>query len=112
MRWLTETKTKAPGPSISRAASIFGCKTASQGGRMREGIVREFGMLRYTPLCLKGITSEDLLYSTVGPLLRVTWKPGWADSLGEVGVYSVYLWLNPSPETYHNIANQLFAHTK
>ena len=78
MKWLTETKTKAPGPSISRAGSIFGCKTASQGGRMREGIVREFGMVRYTPLCLKGITSEDLLYSTgnSAPCYMEAWRGG------------------------------------
>ena len=31
---------------------------------MREGIVREFGMARYTQLCLKRVTNEDLVYST------------------------------------------------
>ena len=33
-------------------------------GQMREGIVREFGMDRYTLLYLKWITNKDLLYST------------------------------------------------
>ena len=32
--------------------------------RMREGIVREFGMDRYTLLYLKRMTNKDLLYST------------------------------------------------
>ena len=32
--------------------------------KMREGIVREFGMDRYTLLYLKWITNKDLLYST------------------------------------------------
>ena len=31
---------------------------------MEEGIGREFGMDMYTLLCLKWITSKDLLYST------------------------------------------------
>ena len=33
-------------------------------GRIGEGIVREFGMDRYTLLYLKWITNKDLLYST------------------------------------------------
>ena len=33
-------------------------------GKMREGIVREFGMDTYTLLYLKWITNKDLLYST------------------------------------------------
>ena len=32
--------------------------------RMGEGIVREFGMDRYTLLYLKRMTNKDLLYST------------------------------------------------
>ena len=31
---------------------------------MEEGIGREFGMDKYTLLCLKWITNRDLLYST------------------------------------------------
>jgi len=34
------------------------------GGRMGEGIVREFGMDMYTLLYIKWITNKDLLYST------------------------------------------------
>ena len=34
------------------------------GGRMGEGIVREFGMNMYPLLYLKWITNKDLLYST------------------------------------------------
>ena len=34
------------------------------GEGLREGIVREFGMDRYTLLYLKWITNKDLLYST------------------------------------------------
>ena len=33
-------------------------------GCWREGIVREFGMDMYTLLCLKWVTTKDLLYST------------------------------------------------
>ena len=33
-------------------------------GRMREGIVREFGTGKYTLLYFKWITHKDLLYST------------------------------------------------
>ena len=33
------------------------------GGRMGEGIVGEFGMNRYTLLCLKWKTNKGLLYS-------------------------------------------------
>ena len=39
---------------------IYGC----QGEEWEEGIVREFGMDRYTLLYLKWITNKDLLYST------------------------------------------------
>ena len=34
------------------------------GGRLGEGIVREFGIDMYTLLYLKWITNKDLLYST------------------------------------------------
>ena len=34
------------------------------GGRMQEGLVREFGMDMYTLLYLKWITNKDLLPST------------------------------------------------
>ena len=35
-----------------------------QGGRVGEGIVREFGIDMYTLLYLKWITNKDLLYNT------------------------------------------------
>ena len=44
-------------------------------GRMREGIVREFGMDMYILLYLKWITNKDLLSST-GTLLNVMWQLG------------------------------------
>ena len=37
---------------------------AYQGEGQRQGIVREFGMDKYTLLYLKWITNKDLLYST------------------------------------------------
>ena len=38
------------------------------GGRWEEGIVWEFRMDTYTVLCLKQMTSKDLLYSTCSML--------------------------------------------
>ena len=37
---------------------------AGEGGRMGQGIDREFGMVVYTQLYLKWITNKDRLYST------------------------------------------------
>ena len=39
-------------------------KVGQRGEECGEGIVREFGMDRYTLPYLKGITNKDLLYST------------------------------------------------
>ena len=45
-------------------------------GRIGEGIVREFGMDRYTLLYLKCKTNKDILYSIGKTLLNVMWQPG------------------------------------
>ena len=44
------------------------------GGSTGEGVVREFGMDIYTPLCLKWITNRDCI--AYGALLNVAWQPG------------------------------------
>ena len=59
------------------------------GGRMGEGIVREFWMDMDTLLYLTWRTSKDLLDST-GTLLNVMWQPGWEGSLGENGYMYMY----------------------
>ena len=63
------------------------------GGRMGEGIVREFGMDMDTLLCLTWRTNKDLLDSTgsSAPCHAVAWMGG--ESGGE-GI-RVYGWLNP-----------------
>ena len=53
------------------------------------GIVRDFGKVMYTLLCLKWITNKDLLYAH-GALLSVMWQPGWEGSLGENGYMYTY----------------------
>ena len=53
------------------------------------GIVRDFGKVTYTLLCLKWITNKDLLYAH-GALLSVMWQPGWEGSLGENGYMYTY----------------------
>ena len=47
-----------------------------QGGRMGEGIVREFGFNMYKLLYLKWITNNHLLYST-GNSAQCYVKPKW-----------------------------------
>ena len=59
------------------------------GGRMQEGIAREFGMDMYTLLYLKWITNKDLLDST-GNSANVRWQPGWEGSLGQNGYMFIY----------------------
>ena len=54
------------------------------GGRMGEGIVREFRMDMYTLLYLKWITNKNLLCSTGNSAQRYV-APGWEGSLGENG---------------------------
>ena len=57
---------------------------------MGEGIVREFGMYRYTLLHLKWITNKGLLYIALGTLLNVMWQLGWERSLEENGHMYIY----------------------
>ena len=52
---------------------VAGVQAEGQG--WGEGIVREFGMDRYTLLYLKWITSKDLLIIQ-RTLLNVMWQPG------------------------------------
>ena len=59
------------------------------GGRVG-GIVREFGMDRYTLLYLKWITNKGLLYIALGTLLNVMWQLGWERSLEESGYMYIY----------------------
>ena len=58
-----------------------------------EGIVREFGVVRYTLLYLKLITNKDLLYSTgnSAQCYVAAWVGG--ESGGEW--IHVYIWLSP-----------------
>ena len=51
------------------------------GGSTGEGVVGEFGMDIYTPLCSKWITNRVCI--AYGALLNVTRQPGWEESLGE-----------------------------
>ena len=37
----------------------------------------------YLLLCLKWVTSKDLLYIAHGTLFNVVWQPGWEGSLGQ-----------------------------
>ena len=57
---------------------------------MGEGIVREFGMDRYTLLYLKWITNQGVLYIALGTLLNVMWQLGWEGSLEENGYIYMY----------------------
>ena len=57
---------------------------------MGEGIVRKFGMDRYTLLYLKWITNKGLLYIALGTLLNVMWQLGWERDLGENGYMYMY----------------------
>ena len=56
---------------------------------MGGGIVREFGMNRYTVLYLKWITNKDY-YTAQGTLLSVIWQPGWEQGLKENGCMYMY----------------------
>ena len=62
-------------------------------GRMRGGIVREFGMDMCTLLYLKWITNNDLLHNTGNSALRyvAAWMGG---EFGREWMY-VYVWLSP-----------------
>ena len=55
-------------------------RVAEQGGRMGEGIVREFGMHMHILLYLKRITNKDLLYNTENSAQCCM---AWEGSLGE-----------------------------
>ena len=56
-------------------------------------IVRESGMDMDTLLCLKWMTSKDLIQSTGAPL-GVMWRPGWEGDRGRVDT-CVCVWLRP-----------------
>ena len=60
---------------------------------MREGIVREFGMVRYTLLCLKRVTNEDLAYST-GNSAQCCMAARMGGEAGGKWVSIVCLWLS------------------
>ena len=81
-------------------------------GCQREEIVWEFGMVIYTLLFLKWITSWDLLYSTWNSAQCYVAAWIWG-VLGENGCMYVYGWV-PSLFTwdYHNIVNQVYSDTK
>ena len=74
-----------------------------------EGVVREFGMDRYTLLYLKWITIKDLPYSTwnSAQCCVAAWMGG---SLGENGYMYMYGWV-PSLYSwnYHDIVSRLCA---
>ena len=71
---------------------------------MREGIVREFGMVRYTLLCLERVTNtllcservtnEDLVYST-GNSAQCCMAARMGGEAGGKWVSIVCLWLSP-----------------
>ena len=75
---------------------IYGWR--SGGG---EGIVREFGMDRYTLLCLKWMTNKDLLTSTrnSAPCYVAAWVGGgfrgeWIHVYGWLSPFAVHLKLS------------------
>ena len=57
-----------------------------------EGIVREFGVDRYTQLYLKGVSNKDLLYSTWKELCSVLCGSGMGGGLGGEWIH-VYVWV-------------------
>ena len=63
------------------------------GGRMGEGIVKEFGMNMYPLLYLKWITNKDLLYSTGNS--PQCYMAGWMGGEFRGEWIHVYVWLNP-----------------
>ena len=74
--------------------------SSCQGEGQREGMVREFGMDRYSLLYLKWITNNDLLYSTWNsPHCYVAaWMGG--EYRGELLLFSRYcVWLFMTPWT-------------
>ena len=76
--------------------------------RMREGIVREFGLHMYTLLYLKWMTNKDLLVWHM-ELCSMLWQAGCKGSLGENGYMCIRGWI-PLLFTwnYPNIINQTF----
>ena len=58
-------------------------------GSQGERTGRELGMLMYTLLYLKWVTTKDLLNSC-GTLLNVMWQPRWEGGLGEKGYMYTY----------------------
>jgi len=85
----------------------FGC---SRGEERGEGIVKEFGMDRYTLLYSKWTTNKDLPHGT---LLNIVWQPGWEGNLGENGYKYMYDWI-PLLFTWicHDVVNWLYRNTK
>ena len=82
------------------------------GGRMGEGIVREFGINMYPLLYLKWIITRTYCIAQ-GTLLNVTWQPGWEGSFGENGYMYMYGWIPLlSTWNYHNIVNWLYSNIR
>ena len=65
----------------------------NSGKGWEEGIVREFGMVMCTPLCLKWITNKDLLCNT-GSAAQWSVHCGWVGCLKE-NEFSYMYWLSP-----------------
>ena len=59
----------------------------------REGIVRDFGKVMYTLLCLKWITNKDLLYFT-GNSAQCYVAAWMGEGFGGEWIH-VYVWLSP-----------------
>ena len=81
---------------LTKQKEIYGLREWVCGCRregFREGIVREFGMGMYTPLYLKWMTNQDLLYSTwnSSQCYVADWMGG---EFGGEWIH-VYIWLSP-----------------
>ena len=77
-------------------------------GQRAKRIVRESEIDMYTPLYLKWVTNQVLLYIAQGTLFNVIWWPGWKLSLGENG----YLYMYGCPPETHNIVNWVYSKIK
>ena len=102
-KWYKWTYLQNRNRLIDLENELNGCRGEGWG---EEGMVREFGIKKYTLLYLKQITNKNLLYSTRN-FAHVMWQPGWEGSLGEKGYMCMYGRV-PSLFTwnYQNIVNQ------
>ena len=62
-------------------------------GVVQEGIVKDFGKVSYTLLCLKWITNKNLLYSMWNS--AQCYEPGWTGEMFGGERIHVYVWLSP-----------------